>query len=390
MTNRPGDAAYVEQTLSDGAGLLSGGGSSISNVFSGDAESAVLTFSRVNRRNQTSRASATFLVSPSGFSRALVLTIGEIVKELYQARRQRRRDVQPRISRAGSYVALRAATNVLLRELNTVLIAEQMGRGAPVIYCDFVDYDEVAHHAGPTRPESLAALEGLDSVLGRLERVAKHGPNPYEIVVISDHGQSQGATFKQRYGATLEDVARGLMAGSVSSAAHAERVEEWGPINAMLAEFTSEGGVGSAMARRGLGGHWSVADGAESGDQRNAGVAAGRPDLLVVASGNLAMLYLPRHPGRLSLEQLTELHPDLVPGLTQHPGIGFVVVETDSRGPVAIGRAGLRVLRERTVEGEDPLAPYGEQTSADLLEHSGRDHVGASSCAACSKKAPMK
>ena len=49
MTNRPGDAAYVEQTLSDGAGLLSGGGASISNVFSGDAESAVLTFSRVTR-----------------------------------------------------------------------------------------------------------------------------------------------------------------------------------------------------------------------------------------------------------------------------------------------------------------------------------------------------
>ena len=146
--------------MSDGAGLLSGGGASISNVFSGDAESAVLTFSRVSRRNQTSRGSATFLVSPNGFSRALVLTIGEMVKELYQARRQRRRDVQPRISRAGSYVALRAATNVLLRELNTVLIAEQMGRGAPAIYCDFVDYDEVAHHAGPTRPESLAALAG--------------------------------------------------------------------------------------------------------------------------------------------------------------------------------------------------------------------------------------
>jgi hypothetical protein len=114
VTNRPGDAAYVEQTMSDGAGLLSGGGASISNVFSGDAESAVLTFSRVSRRNLTSRGSATFLVSPNGFSRALVLTIGEMVKELYQARRQRRRNLQPRISRAGSYVALRAATNVLL------------------------------------------------------------------------------------------------------------------------------------------------------------------------------------------------------------------------------------------------------------------------------------
>ena len=373
VTNRPGDAAYVEQKLSDGAGLLSGGGASISNVFSGDAAASALTFSKVSKHNQTSRGSATFLVNPNGFSRALVLTIGEMVKELYQARRQRRLDVQPRISRGGSYVALRAATNVLLRELNTVLIAEQMGLGAPAIYCDFVDYDEVAHHAGPTRPESLAALEGLDRVLGQLDRLAKYGPNPYEIVVVSDHGQSQGATFKQRYDATLEEVARALMSGPVSSAAHADRTEEWGPMNAMLTEFTAKNAVGSAVARRSLGEHWSPASDADSGGQET---SDDRPDLLVVASGNLAMLYLPRHPGRLTLEELADLHPDLVAGLAKHPGIGFVVVETATRGPVVIGDAGLRVLRDGSVEGEDPLARYGAQIAADLLEHSGRDQVG--------------
>ncbi len=375
VTNRPADAAYVEATMSDGRGLLSGGGASISNVFSGDAESATLTFSRVSRRNKASRGFATFLVNPSGFSRGLVLTFGEMVKELYQARRQRRREVQPRTPRAGSYVALRAVTNVLLRELNTVLIAEQMGRGAPVIYCDFVDYDEIAHHAGPTRPESLAALAGLDRVIGRLERVAADGPNPYDIVLLSDHGQSQGATFKQRYGATLEEVARALMSGSVTSSAHADRVEEWGPINALLTEFTSDSGVGSAVARRSLPEHRRVGR-AESGGEHSPQDVGKRPDLLVVASGNLAMLYLPRHPGRLTLEQLTALHPDLVVGLAEHPGIGFVVVETNTRGPVVIGSAGLRRLRDGAFDGRDPLDRYGEQTAADLLEHSGRDHVG--------------
>jgi uncharacterized membrane protein YvlD (DUF360 family) len=376
VTNRPRDAADIEATMSDGAGLLSGGGASISNVFSGDAESAALTFSRLSGRNPTSRGFATFLVSPNGFSRALVLTVGEMVKELYQARRQRRRNVQPRTSRAGAYVALRAATNVLLRELNTVLIAEQMGRGAPVIYCDFVDYDEVAHHAGPTRPESLAALEGLDRVIRRLEHLAAHGPNRYEIVLISDHGQSQGATFKQRYGETLEATARNLMSGPVSSSAHADRAEEWGPIDAMLSEFTSENRVGSAVARRSLRGHRPVDRNTELGSEQRHDVVAGRPDLLVVASGNLAMLYLPRRSGRLTLEQLTDLHPDLVAGLAQHPGVGFVVVETDTQGPVVIGSAGLRVLHEGKVQGRDPLARYGEQIATDLFEHSRRDHVG--------------
>jgi uncharacterized membrane protein YvlD (DUF360 family) len=372
VTNRPGDAAYVEQKLSDGAGLLSGGGASISNVFSGDAEASMLTFSKVSRHSKTSRGFATFLVSPNGFSRALVLTIGEMIKELYQARRQRRLDVQPRIHRGGSYVALRAATNVLLRELNTVLIAEQMGLGTPAIYCDFVDYDEVAHHAGPTRPESLAALEGLDRVLGRLDRLARSGPSPYEVVVISDHGQSQGATFKQRYDATLEDVARALMSGPVSSAAHADRTEEWGPMNAMLNEFTAKNAIGTAVARRGLGEHWSppsdAADTKETADTR--------PDLLVVASGNLAMLYLPRQPGRLTLEDLSDLHPELVAGLAKHPGIGFVVVDTATRGPVVIGDAGVRVLQDGSVEGEDPLERYTPQIAIDLLAHSRRDQVG--------------
>jgi hypothetical protein len=144
----------------------------------------------------------------------------------------------------------------------------------------------------------------------------------------------------------------------------------------MLTEFTSETGVGSAVARRSLRGHWPVEGDAELGGEQSQAVVEGRPDLLVVASGNLAMLYLPRLSGRLTLEQLTEVHPDLVAGLAQHPGVGFVVVETDTHGPVVIGSAGLRVLEKGTVEGRDPLARYGEKIAADLLEHSGRDHVG--------------
>ena len=80
-----------------------------------------------------------------------------MVKELYQARRQRVRDVQPRISRAGWYVVLRGITNVLLRDLNTSLVAEALLRGDPTIYVDLVDYDEIAHHAGPD-PAGVAAV----------------------------------------------------------------------------------------------------------------------------------------------------------------------------------------------------------------------------------------
>ena len=75
-----------------------------------------------------------------------------------------------------------------------------MMAGAPSIYCDFIDYDEIAHHAGadPAGVDGLA--ERHRRVIGVLERVAEAAPRPYQFVVLSDHGQSQGATFRQRYG----------------------------------------------------------------------------------------------------------------------------------------------------------------------------------------------
>ena len=96
---------------------------------------------------------------------------------------------------------------MLLRDLNVALTVEAMMQGHKSIYVDFVDYDEIAHHAGVTRPESLASLRGLDQVVGSLDRFARSGkaPRNYRIVLVSDHGQSQGTTFLQRYGTSLAE-----------------------------------------------------------------------------------------------------------------------------------------------------------------------------------------
>ena len=69
-----------------------------------------------------------------------------------------------------------------------------------------MDYDEIAHHAGMFRPESLASLDGLDRTLGTLARLAEHAPRRYRIVMLSDHGQSQGTVFADRHGQSLADL----------------------------------------------------------------------------------------------------------------------------------------------------------------------------------------
>jgi uncharacterized membrane protein YvlD (DUF360 family) len=369
VTNRPRDSALVESRLSDGRGLLADGGVSLANIFSGDAPSSVLTMSTVGsgraQRGPT-RAVSAFLVNPYGLTRSLVLTVAEMVKELYQARRQRLRGIEPRVHRGASYVVLRGVTNVLLRELNTYLIAVHLRAGAPSLFCDFVDYDEIAHHAGPARPESLASLEGIDTVLGTLEQLARAAPRPYRFVVLSDHGQSQGATFLQRYGLRLEDVVRQLMRGGAEVVAATHEAEQWGRVNALLTEVTAEGGLAGGMTRRIQ----------RRRPPEESPPDAQHPDLVVVASGNLGLVYFPRVPGRLTLEDLAELHPRLLAGLAMHPGIGFVMVRSRVHGPLVIGADGTRRLRDDHVEGTDPLAPFGQHAAEDLRRHDMLPHVG--------------
>jgi hypothetical protein len=335
VSNRPRDAAMIERRFSDGNGLLRDGGVSIGNAFSGDAVINLLTVSHAALPGRSARGWAAFMASPFGFTRALVLGVGEVFTELHQARLQRRRNLQPRVSRSGAFLALRPAS-MLLRDVNISLIAEQMARGAPAVYCDLVDYDEVAHHAGPARPESMRQLESLDRMLGVLERLAPEAARRYRIVILSDHGQSQGATFRQRHGETLDEVVERFSAPDRADAP------------AVPAEQ-------------------------EATDEPDFPPSPVAP-LLVVSSGNLALIYLTRFPERLDRARIDREYPQLIAGLAGHPGVGLVVVDDD--GPVAVGAAGVHRLADGTVEGADPLLPYGPQARADLLRHQRSAHVG--------------
>jgi uncharacterized membrane protein YvlD (DUF360 family) len=386
VANRPKDALVIQQRLTDGHGLLADDGASISNIFSGDAETRLLTMSAVSdrtARHGPSRGYATYFINPYGLSRSLVLSVGEMVKERHQARRQRRRAVEPRIDRHGSYVALRAVTNVLLRDVNAGLIVEQMMAGRSSIYCDFTDYDEIAHHAGPTRPESLASLAGLDHLIGVLQAASEQAPRPYEFVVLSDHGQSQGATFRQRHGRTLEELVRELLAGREGTVTAATGVEETaGPANTLLSSVGQEKGLTAKAVRRATR-ERSVGDevrleeaGAAAERAATPAGTAGEGDVVVIASGNLAMVYLARHPQRLTFEELEAEHPGLVPALVAHPGIGYVVVTSGRHGDLVLGRHGTRFLDEDRVEGRDPLAPFGEHAVREVRRHARLTHVG--------------
>ncbi|MEV7973058.1 phage holin family protein [Cellulomonas sp. NPDC089187] len=389
VTNHPDDAAMVEQRLSDGRGLLAGGGAAVATMFSGDAERQFLVMSQARRGIGPGAPYLRFFASPFVLARAVSLTLGEVVKELYQGRRQRVRDVRPRVPRRGWYVLLRGITNVLLRDLATSLTAEQLVRGVPVLYLSLVDYDEIAHHAGPTRPESLRSLEGLDRVLGTLDRVREVAPRDYRVVVLSDHGQTLGPTFRQVTGHTLPEVVHRLMADPMLDTVQASGDEEWGPLNAFLASVRPHGEDRSVV----LGPQGKERSGERHADRsRPAGLRtdAPPPDVAVTGSGNLGMVWFPRAARRLTLEEIDLRWPGLVGGLAATPGMGVVLVDTAAHGLAAVGPEGISWLEraddggqaqtqadgtaDRTahrsgplVEGVDPLAPFGPHAAADLL-----------------------
>ena len=379
VSNHAADAREIESRLSTGNGLLAGGGASIDNLFSGDASISRLTMSKVgNNEDQPGAARSLyyFLLNPYSLGRLVVRTLAEAAKEVFQARQQVSRDIVPRMHRGGTYPFLRAATNVALRDLNLALVTEQMLRGTPTIYVDFLDYDEIAHHSGPERIEAIHALEGIDRALGRLERLIVDCPRPYRIVVVSDHGQSQGSTFRQRFGETIEDWLRTRMAAPVMVEATAP-TEQWGQMSAVLTEVSASEGAMPSMARRAL--KDRTRDGiVELGPMKEERAAETDvlPDLVLCASGNLALVYFGIGEGRLSREEIEAAYPRLIEDLIAHPGVGLALVRTDSDGSVVLGKGGSYRLSDGRVTGEDPLAPYGEAAPIHFRRLDEIAHVG--------------
>jgi hypothetical protein len=245
------------------------------------------------------------------------------------------------------------------------------------MYVDFVDYDDIAHHVGPERSEALQSLAGIDRSIGRLEAMVPDCPRPYEFVIVSDHGQSQGATFRQRYGETIEEWIRQRIGADVTRTATAP-VEEAGRLSTVLTEASSADGATAAMTRRALQG--SMEDGAvEVGPLKDEAAEEPTdqlPDLVVCASGNLGLVYFGVAEHRMTIDEIEAAYPGLMQELTAHEGIGFALVRTADGHALAVGAEGRHDLTDGTVTGSDPVAPYGPDAPDQLRHLDGIDHVG--------------
>jgi uncharacterized membrane protein YvlD (DUF360 family) len=330
----PDDCAEIERRHASGVGLLRNGGASRGNLLSGEADEVILTVSRMDAERGANPGYRAFFANGFNVTRALVLFAWEILLEVTAAIRAARRDVRPRGHRGGIYPLLRATMCVLVRDLITYGVLTDMMFGRPAIYATFSSYDEVAHHSGLERADTLEALRKLDQQFGRIERARRYARRPYEIVVLSDHGQTQGATFAQRNGYGLDElVERSLSGEEVTGVAGGDE-------QSAMAGHAVEEATGRMPSKRPKN---DVSD----------------RQVVVLGSGNLGLVYLMSERRRLTLEEMNERHPRLIGSLRGHPHVGWIMVRSAERGPVVLSARGEHYLAEETVEGdEDPLAPF--------------------------------
>jgi uncharacterized membrane protein YvlD (DUF360 family) len=346
----PADCEEIERRHATGIGLLVDGGASRGNLLSGEADESILTVSRTGSELKANPGYRAFLANGFNVTRGLVLFFWEVVLEVSAAMRAARRDVRPRGHRGGIYPLMRAAMCVIVRDLVVFGVLTDMMRGRPAVYATFASYDEVAHHSGLMRADTMEALRKLDQQFGRLERARRYAPRPYEIVVLSDHGQTQGATFKQRHGYGLDElVERSLARGHVAAFAGGDEQD------AMVGHAVNEA-TGHKQKKR----------------QKN---DVSDREVVVLVSGNLGLIYLMEADRRLTGEEIDERHPELIPALRRHPHIGWLLVRSAEHGAVVLGANGANYLDEQRIEGEDPLAPFAPNAGLHLARTDGFAHV---------------
>jgi uncharacterized membrane protein YvlD (DUF360 family) len=412
--SRPEDAAAIERRHSDGRGLLAGDGAGRGNLFTGDARHVSLTMSslsvvvaRGSRRARRGRDRIgagyyAYFANPVNAVRTLGVALAEVYRELVAAARQRRADVRPRVRRGGLYPLARPATTVLARDVVVAAILEDLLAGRSVVYADFLGYDEVAHHSGIERFDTLEVLRSIDQQIGRLARATELAPRPYALVCLSDHGQTQGETFAARFGESFQQLVgrlcgglsdalpggpsrgpaagpgtpprRGLLGRRSTADGDSRRPAEGWQVTSALAEATTGGGLVARRLRDRVerAGTATPATPADSTGR----VSRVAPGVVVTVSGHMASISFADLPGRVPLETIERHWPELLPSLVDHAGVGFLLVHSAEFGPVVLGRDGLRRLNSGVVLGEDPLTPYGEHAAALVARYSTFPHCG--------------
>jgi len=374
--NAPHGVQYIRDRIHSPGALA--GGSSYVNLLDGDAQTVAFTVATrekmsVYRRLGGTRMALLILLHPI---RMLRMAFQGVLEWLLEEWERTRGELAGRVTHSeGIFPFIRILSNVVVRELQTMAILLDVYLGVPVIYSTFMQYDELAHHFGPSSKQALADLRRTDARIAEIWRMAQlAGGRGYDLVVLSDHGMTPALSYRVQYGESLgttvqaildETPIRGAKPRLLTSYAEDTEYADIGPevVEAVAQLTPTSFGARSGVrrfrdwlrSRYGL--REIILPEKYRVDRTN--------DVVVTYSSCLALVYFAATEQRLSLEQIRadQRWARLYDRLVAHPGIGLVA--TVSGNAVALtskhGRAILRNGELEIMAGENPLEVFGTE-----------------------------
>ena len=325
----PPDCAEIERRHA-GHGLLRDGGASRGNLLSGEADHVILTVSRMEEEKRANPGYRAFLANGFNVTRVLVLLFWEVMLELSASSRAKRRDVRPRgppwrhlPAHARRALRLRSRPDRLRR-------APGHDEGPP---CDLRDVLELRRGRTPLRSRARRHARGA--------------------------AQARPAVRTDRAGATVRIAAvrdRRPLRPRPDAGGDVQAAQRLRPRRARRAVALPRERRRHRRRRR------AELDGRPCRRARRPGESAGEGeeeqkndvsdrDVVVMGSGNLGLVYLMEERRRLTLEEMDERHPELIPALRSHPHIGWLLVRSSEHGPVALGGERSALPRRRPGRG---------------------------------------
>ncbi len=372
---------FRERLFASRPGLLEGG-SSYSNILDGGATRSVFTVSSPHPQTLFGRFGGwrlllLLLLHPLRVCRMLGASLVEFVTdhlERRHARRNRRWQVSP-----GLFPFIRIICNVLLRELQTFGVIADIYAGVPAIYTTYSGYDELAHHYGPGSRPALKNLKYTDKRIGEIMRMLHYAPGArYELIILSDHGQTPGYPFQQRFGATLGEAISACLRQRQPTVSCGPLAFTHVQLGYLENELEAHSGDWRNRVYRSLKNRLQATIRQLVPETLKVDTQGG---IVITYSSSLAHLYLVGESRRLSWQEIDASHPQLLPFLCQHEGIGFLIAR-DADGRVCFFHAdGRQCIGEQAAPESVELGflkPYGdpERLLPELLRFGGDEACG--------------
>src|SRR5689334_12033505 len=216
--NTPAGVQYIRDRI--GAPGALAGGSSYVNLLDGDAQTVAFTVATrdklsVFQRLGGWRMAMLIVLHPIRMARMGFQAILEWLREEYE--RGVGELMRKRTHSEGLFPFIRVLSNVIVRELQTMAILLDVYLGVPVIYSTFMQYDELAHHFGPSSFQALRDLRRTDARIREIRRMIENvGGRHYDIVILSDHGMTPSSSYRVRFGETFGKTVERILEGDAA------------------------------------------------------------------------------------------------------------------------------------------------------------------------------